>query len=168
MAEAGALPAALMTVLDQVDDRGLAILTGGPGIGRSTALARLAGRARGPVFSGGGLLTLRHVPGLALSRAIRARVPDRDAPLAAEAVRARLRDGVLILDDVQDADPLTLAVLPLLAPHCRVLAALRTPSGLPPSTEAALRKAAEAWIPLPGLPADEAHALVARTAAGLT
>ncbi len=167
MAEPGALPPALQTVLDEVGERGLAVLTGGPGSGRSTVLSQLAEQARGPVFTGGGLLTLRHVPGLALSRAVRARVPDRDAPLAAEAVRARLRDGVLVLDDLQDADPLTLAVLPLLARHCRILAALRTPSGLLPATEAALRAAATVWVPVPGLTTDQARALVARTAPGL-
>ena len=96
----------------------------------------------GPVYAGGGLAMLSTVPALALSRAVRARLPAHDVHLLAEAVRSRVRGGLLVLDDLQYADPATLAALPLLAAHCRVLVALRTPHRLGEAADAALREAA--------------------------
>jgi ABC-type hemin transport system ATPase subunit len=109
---------------------GLVVLAGPPGSGRSTLLRRLAAQAPGPAHTGGGLAMLTGVPALALSRAVRARLPAHDVPLLAEAVRSRVRGGLLVLDDLQYADPATVAALPLIAAHCRVLAALRTPHRL--------------------------------------
>ncbi|GGL12217.1 LuxR family transcriptional regulator [Mangrovihabitans endophyticus] len=113
------------------------------------------------VHAGGGLAMLRAVPGLALSRAVRARLPAHDVHLLAEAVRSRVRGGLLILDDLQYADAATLAAVPLLAPHCRVLVALRTPHRI---GQEPLRAAATAWLTVPPLSHDAAAA-VARTAA---
>lgn len=143
---------------------GLLVLAGGPGVGRTTALRELSGRFRGPVFTGGGLATLRHLPGMALARAVRARLPERDVPLAAEAVRARVGDGLLVVDDVHHADPLSLAVLPLLADVSRVVVAIRTPGGLPAGTERALRAAATSWTVLRGLDPAPARELVRQVA----
>ena len=157
----------LDAVRARVAEAGLVVLTGGPEAGRTTALRSVAAGDRGPVFTGGGLATLRHLPGLALARAVRARLPDRDAALAAEAVRTRIRDGLLVLDDVHLADALTLAVLPLLAERSRVLVALRTPSGLPAAAERTLRTAAAQWTPVPPLGRDAARALARRVAPGL-
>jgi DNA-binding CsgD family transcriptional regulator len=146
----------------------MTVLTGGPGSGRSTALRALAAASpAGPIRVGGGLATLRHLPGLALTRAIHVRLPEGDLALATEAVRARVGGGLLVVDDLHWADPLTLAVLPLLAPHCRVLAALRTPSGLPGAAERRLREYATSWTAVPGLADDDAEALVLRVAPGL-
>ena len=146
---------------------GLVVLAGGPGVGRTTALRRLATGFPGPVFTGGGLATLRHLPGMALARAVRARLPERDVPLAAEAVRARVGSGLLLVDDAQHADALSLAVLPLLADVCRVVVAVRTPGGLPPAAEGALRAAAYRWTVLPGLSPPAARALARRVAPAL-
>jgi len=146
---------------------GLVVLAGGPGAGRTTALRALADGFRGPVFTGGGLATLRHLPGMALSRAVRARLPERDAALAAEAVRARVGEGLLVVDDVHHADPLSLAVLPLLADVCRVVVAIRTPGGLPPETERALRAAATRWTVVPGLDPATARAVARQVAPAL-
>ncbi len=162
---ADALHPALHSIHTRLAEPGITVLLGGPGSGRSTTLRSLAAAAAGPVLAGGGLATLRHLPGIALTRAIHARLPENDLPLAAEAVRARVGGGLLVLDDLHWADPLTLAVLPLLAPHCRVLAALRTPSGLPAAVERTLREHATSWTAVPA-PVDP-EALVRGVAPGL-
>lgn len=160
MEDGAALHPALHSIHARLDRPGISVITGGPGIGRTTALAALAGAAQGPVFTGGALATLRHMPLLPLTRAVRTRLPDHDTALLVEAVRTRVKSGLLVLDDLHWADPHTLAVLPLLAEHVRVLAALRTPSGLPSSTVDTLRAAADEWVTLPPLDTDAATALV--------
>src|SRR6185295_19464619 len=119
----------------------------------STVLRRLGESFRGPVFAGGALAMLRGVPALPLSRAVRVRLPAHDAPLLAEAVRSRVRQGLLLIDDLQWADPMTVAALPAIAAHCRVAVTLRTPHRLPGDAEATLRAAATAWLTAPPLPA---------------
>ncbi|MBU2665509.1 LuxR C-terminal-related transcriptional regulator [Actinoplanes bogorensis] len=146
---------------------GLVVLTGPPGSGRSTALRELTAAVPGPVHTGGGLAMLQTVPALALSRAVRARLPAHDVHLLAEAVRSRVRAGLLVLDDIQYADPATLAALPLLAAHCRVLVALRTPHRLSAPALDELRTAATAWVQMPPLTRDEALELARRTAGHL-
>ena len=96
---------------------GLVVLTGPPGAGRSTMLRAVTAATPGPAHTGGGLAMLAAVPALALSRAVRARLPGHDIHLLAEAVRSRVRGGLLVLDDLQYADPATLAALPLIAAH---------------------------------------------------
>lgn len=140
---------------------GLVVLAGPPGCGRSTLLRSVAAAAPGPVHAGGGLAMLTAVPALALSRAVRARLPAHDVHLLAEAVRSRVRGGLLVLDDLQHADPATLAALPHLAVHCRVVVAVRTPHRL---DDTALRAAATAWFDVPPLDPAAALDLARRTA----
>ncbi|MEU8243456.1 LuxR C-terminal-related transcriptional regulator [Actinoplanes missouriensis] len=142
----------------------LVVLTGPPGCGRSTLLRRIAAAVPGPAHVGGGLAMLATVPALALSRAVRARLPGDDVHLLAEAVRSRVRGGLLVLDDVHHADEATLAALPHLARTCRVLVALRTPHRV---ADSALRQAATAWLPVPPLDPGAALALARSTAGGL-
>ncbi|WP_433717090.1 LuxR C-terminal-related transcriptional regulator [Actinoplanes sp. CA-051413] len=144
---------------------GLVVLTGAPGAGRSTLLRRVAAAAPGPVHAGGGLAMLAAVPALALSRALKARLPAHDVPLLAEAVRSRVRGGLLVLDDLQYADPATLAALPHLAAHVRVVVALRTPHRLSEDSVAALRETATAWLEVTPL-SREAALELARRAGG--
>ncbi|MQA25306.1 MAG: LuxR family transcriptional regulator [Micromonosporaceae bacterium] len=151
----------------KLGEPGLAVLTGVPGAGLTTVLRRVASAFRGPVFTGGGLAILRTTAGLALTRAVRVRLPVQDQALTVEAVRSRVRGGLLLVDDLQWADPLTLAALPLLAEHCRIVVALRTPHPLPAEAEQRLRHAAKAWLPVPPLDDDSAAALVRRTAPSL-
>ncbi|MEV4640152.1 LuxR C-terminal-related transcriptional regulator [Actinoplanes sp. NPDC049548] len=146
---------------------GLVVLTGAPGAGRTTLLRRVAATAAGPVHAGGGLAMLATVPALALSRAVKARLPAHDVPLLAEAVRSRVRTGLLVLDDLQYADPATLAALPHLATRIRVVAALRTPHRIPADTLAALREAATAWLDIAPLDPQDAADLARRTAGQL-
>ncbi|OLB74185.1 MAG: hypothetical protein AUI14_24270 [Actinobacteria bacterium 13_2_20CM_2_71_6] len=143
---------------------GLVVLTGGPGVGRSTALRRLGESFRGPVFAGGGLAMLRAVPAFALARAVKVRLPGQDQALLAEAVRSRVRGGLLLIDDLQWADPVTLAALPAIAAHCRIAVTLRTPHQIAVEE---LRGIATAWLTVPSLSAADATALVARIAPGL-
>ncbi len=146
---------------------GLIVLTGAPGSGRSSTLRDIVDSFPGATFTGGGLAILRTVPGLALSRAVRARLPVDDQALTAEAVRSRVRGGLLVIDDLQWADPLTLSALPALADHCRVVVALRTPHRLPTRTMTALRDAAAHWTALPAMTPQQATDLARRTAPGL-
>ncbi|GAA3959554.1 LuxR C-terminal-related transcriptional regulator [Actinoplanes auranticolor] len=147
---------------------GLVVLTGAPGAGRSTLLRKVAAAAPGPVHAGGGLAMLAAVPALALSRALKARLPAHDVPLLAEAVRSRVRGGLLVLDDLQYADPATLAVLPHLAAHVRVVVALRTPHRLPEPSVAALRETATAWLEVPPLTREPALELARRAGGQLS
>ena len=135
---------------------GLTVVAGPAGIGK-TALVRAAAE-RIPLVATGGLATLRHRPGLPLTRALRAPVPPDDVPLAAEAVRVRLRDRLLLVDDLQWADPYTLAVLAVLADSMRIVATTRVP---------VLRSAATTWLDVPPLPDDAAAALVLSVAPGI-
>jgi DNA-binding CsgD family transcriptional regulator len=143
---------------------GLVVLVGGPGVGRSTALRRLGEAFRGPVFAGGGLAMLRAVPGFALTRAVRVRLPATDQALLAEAVRSRVRNGLLLLDDLQWADPVTVAALPAIAEHCRIAVTVRTPHQLDVT---GLRRVAAAWLTVPALSPTDATALASRVAPGL-
>jgi DNA-binding CsgD family transcriptional regulator len=147
---------------------GLVVLTGAPGAGRSTLLRQVAAAAPGPVHAGGALAMLSAVPALALSRALKARLPAHDVPLLAEAVRSRVRAGLLVLDDLQYADPATLAALPHLAAHVRVIVALRTPHRLSDATVTALREAATAWLPVAPLSPPAALELARRAGGGLS
>ncbi|AGZ42547.1 LuxR C-terminal-related transcriptional regulator [Actinoplanes friuliensis] len=147
---------------------GLVMLTGAPGSGRSTLLRRIAATAPGPVYAGGGLAMLAAVPALALSRAVKARLPAHDVPLLAEAVHSRVRGGLLVLDDLQYADPATLAALPHLAEHIRVVVALRAPHRLPAETVAALRATATAWLDVLPLSPDTATDLARRAGGQLS
>ncbi len=146
---------------------GLVVLVGPPGSGRTSLLERTAAAFPGRVLAGGGLAMLRGTAGFALQRAVRARLPVNDHALTAEAVRSRVRDGLLVLDDLQWADPLTLTALPDLARHCRVLVALRTPHRLPAGVEPALRVAATAWLAVPPLAEPAATALARQVAPSL-
>jgi DNA-binding CsgD family transcriptional regulator len=157
----------LARIAATLTEPGLVILTGMPGAGLTTALRRAAMDFRGPVFTGGGLAILRTTPALALTRAVRARLPVADPALLVEAVRSRVRDGLLVLDDLQWADPSSLAALPDIARHCRVLAGLRTPHPLSADVERRLRTAASGWLPLPALDDRAAEAVVRRAAPGL-
>ncbi|MGH8791738.1 MAG: hypothetical protein ACRDXX_03730, partial [Stackebrandtia sp.] len=145
---------------------GMAIVAGPAGCGRTRLLTAVAAAFRGPVYSGGGLSMLRGSPGLALTRAVRAKLPAHDVPLCAEAVRSRVRGGLLVVDDLQWCDAATLAALPHLAATCRVVAALRTPHRLPESAIAALRQHA-LWIDVAPVDDDAAAELVRAAAPGL-
>jgi DNA-binding CsgD family transcriptional regulator len=160
----GSVTEVLDAAVAQLAGPGLVVLVGGPGAGRSTLLRRIGQAFRGPVFAGGGLAMLRGVPGFALARALRVRLPVHDRALLAEAVRSRVRHGLLLLDDLQWADPATIAALPAIAVHCRIAVTLRTPYRV---DVRALRAAARAWLTVPPLSPAQATELARRVAPGL-
>jgi DNA-binding CsgD family transcriptional regulator len=132
---------------------GLVVVAGPSGIGK-TALVHSTGL---PLLATAAAATLRHRPGLPLARALRAPLPVDDVPLAAEAVRIRLHDRVLLVDDVQWADAYTLAVLAAIAPVVPVVVTLRTPSAVADR----LRSLAWVWEDVPPLTDADAARLAA-------
>lgn len=140
-----------------LEQPGLIVIAGLPGAGKSTVARAAAAALKLPIREAGALATLSHVPGLPLSRAIRATLPIGDVHLAAEAVRARIGGAVLLVDDAQWCDRLTLSLLPELATKCRVVATLRDPSPEAEAVTSALRAAATLWVDL--APLDRAAAI---------
>ncbi|MFV2020797.1 helix-turn-helix transcriptional regulator [Micromonospora sp. LOL_023] len=155
------------TVTGRLTQPGLVVVTGAPGCGRSTLLRRVAAAFAGPVHTGGALACLGHVPAFPLSHALRVRLPVDDLALLAEAVRSRVRHGLLVLDDLQWADPATVAVLPAIARHCRVVVAVRTPHLLPEAALAPVRNAAACWLAVPPLELAATADLIHHTAPAL-
>ena len=79
----------------------LVVLTGPPGCGRSTLLRQVSAAAPGPVHAGGGLAALSQVAALALSRAVRAKLPTHDVHLL-----KKVPDSLIMrLDRGRLADP---------------------------------------------------------------
>ena len=150
---------------DALTHPGLVVIAG-PRASGKTALVRATGM---PLLAARALAPLRHRAGLPLARAIRAPIPVDDVALAAEAVRVRLGERALLVDDVQHADAYTLAVLASVAPVVPVAVTLRTPSPIADR----LRAVSRLWLdlsprpdPSPRPDADEPEA-VARTLAAL-
>ena len=141
---------------------GLSVVTGGPGAGKTTLVRHAAQQAGRPLLTGGALSSLRYVPALPLCRAVRAALPTDDPALAVEAVRARLGEAVLLVDDAQWADELTLSLLAELSRHCRVVATVRTPGTAGTAAIAALRPVTTHLVELAPLSAETA-AMVVRT-----
>ena len=146
----------------------LVVVTGAPGQrpqhragapGRRTSAARCSPAA--------GWRCSSDVPACALARAVRVRLPAHDPALLAEAVRSRVRGGLLLIDDLQWADPATVPRSPAIAAHCRVVVALRTPHRLPAEAAEALRAAAAALARGPAAGPGAAADLARQIAPGL-
>lgn len=111
------------------------LVVGEPGIGKTT-VARAAIAASGRrSFEGGGLAALSWMPLLALERAIGRSFGVVDGPRAAADVVRAVADGIVFVDDVQWADPLTIDVVERLAGRVGLVVALRDAA---PSTAAVL------------------------------
>jgi DNA-binding CsgD family transcriptional regulator len=121
------------------------VVVAGPRASGKTAMVRAAGA---PVLAARALAPLRHRAALPLARAIRAPIPVDDVALAAEAVRVRLGERALLVEDVQHADAYTLAVLASLAPVVPVVVTLQTPSPIADRLHAVSRL----WLDLPARP----------------
>ncbi|WP_239460042.1 helix-turn-helix transcriptional regulator [Nocardioides daejeonensis] len=164
---------------------GVGAVIGEPGIGKTALVHRLlaeAGEGRGHL--GGALATVSQISYLALRRAVAAGLPSgawvREPAHVAAAVAAHVADGVLAVEDLQWADPGTLAVLELLAGRVRLVLSVRSgDTGSEPAlalvrrmdaTEVLLRplETADALTLLdsraPGTPPNAAAALLHRAA----
>ena len=130
---------------DALTNPGLVVIAGPRGSGK-TAMVRAAGV---PLLAARALAPLRHRAGLPLARAIRTALPVDDVALAAEAVRIRLGERALLVEDVQHADAYTLAVLASVAPAVPIVVTLRTPSPIADR----LRAVSRLWLDLPLPPA---------------
>ncbi|MFC4334305.1 helix-turn-helix transcriptional regulator [Salininema proteolyticum] len=111
----------------------------------------------------GGLAALRHSAGVVLIRACRAGLPADSVAMLAAAAVSRLRGRVLVVDDLQWADPFSVAALPLIAEHVPVVAALT--SGVDLGVEFGEDATVHALPPLNG---DEAERLVSEAAPTLS
>jgi DNA-binding CsgD family transcriptional regulator len=108
------------------DSRPVSVI-GGAGVGKSTLL-RAAAAARGrPVFAGVCLRSLAWMPLLPLSHALGHEVASDDADAVAIAIAREVRDGTLVIDALQVADPDTLDVIARLAGRIALAVAHRTP-----------------------------------------
>jgi DNA-binding CsgD family transcriptional regulator len=139
-------------------DRGWSVcVVGEAGIGRTTILRALAEAHPGPVLSGGGLQLLAGRDGFALEWAARAALPHDVAGLTDALAERIAGTGLLVVDDLQWADPLTLAAVAALVPTGRVLAAVRT--GDPGTTAALEAVAGSQLVSVPHLDDAEAAAV---------
>lgn len=129
-------------VADALADDRVVLVTGEPGIGKST-VARAAVAAGGRrLHAGAGFATLADMPYVALRQALREPVAG-DPVVVAGRVEAVVGDGVLLLDDLQWVDRATAAVLPLLAGRMPLILTSRDPAaavaGIPDDTMVRIR-----------------------------
>jgi DNA-binding CsgD family transcriptional regulator len=101
------------------------VVVGEAGMGKTTLVRRALVEVGVRWLEGGALGTLAWMPYFPVARALGAPVPVGDAAYVAAHVERSLSGGVLFLDDVQWADADTLALLPLLTPRVRLVAAVR-------------------------------------------
>lgn len=145
---------------------GWVAVVGEAGIGK-TRLIRAAIAASGRTArEGGAFATLSWLPYLALRRAV-GRELAGDAVQAATVVEAVVGPDVLVLDDLQWADPSTLAALEILAGRVQVVAAVRQGDPGEGPARAALGRGDAEVVELSGLADETAAALVRRVRADL-
>jgi DNA-binding CsgD family transcriptional regulator len=132
-------------------------LLGPAGIGKTALLREAAASSGRATFEGGGLSTLSWLPHLPLARALGRSPPPGDSAAVAAFVAEEVADGVLIVDDLQWADPATAAAVVLLAGRVGLLTALRRGDPASAARLEQLEGAGVEPLEVPGL--DEADAL---------
>lgn len=106
-----------------------ALVVGAAGMGKTTLIQEAAHQVGRPLARGASLHFLESKPLLGITRALGAAVEAGDPAQAATTVADLLGDRTLFLDDLQWADADTIAVLPLLAAHVQLVAAVRPGEG---------------------------------------
>jgi DNA-binding CsgD family transcriptional regulator len=150
--------AALRTAIDAGEP---VVVVGEGGIGKTSLLEAAVAGLRRPVHFGGGLAVLQWCAYFPLRRAFGAPPAAGDAVAVAEAYAYRVRDGVLVLDDLQFADAETLDALAFLAVRVPFVGALRPDdAGAAPAREVLERLGAR-FLRLAPLAPDAAATLLA-------
>jgi DNA-binding CsgD family transcriptional regulator len=159
---------AVREVASVVADRGVTVLTGPAGIGK-TAVARAALERAGGWSEGGCLATLEWVPYLAFRRLVGAEVTGQPATVAGLVARTLARQDrtAILIDDVQWADEASLDVVAELADRFAIVTTVRT--GEPRSREVidALSCLGARIVDLAPLPEPDARRLVASRHPGM-
>lgn len=141
------------------DDRP-AVVVGEAGIGKTTLLRAVAAAAGRTVFEGGALSTLSWLQYLPLRRALGRDVAGADPTAAAADVDTAVGAGVLLLDDLQWADPATLETVSLLSGRLGLLTAVRSGAAEADAVVDRLREQGFTVVEVPPVPAGEAAALL--------
>jgi DNA-binding CsgD family transcriptional regulator len=149
----------IVRVADLLAEDRPVVVVGEAGIGKTTLLRSVAAAAGRSVAEGGALSTLSWLQYLPLERALGESVSG-DATAVAATVEARVRDGVLVLDDLHWADTGTLEVVGLLAGRVGLLAGVRRGDHAAPAVLDRLRAAGFVEITLAPLDRRDADTLV--------
>lgn len=141
----------LVRLLDVIERDGAAVVTGEPGIGKTTVM-RAAARASGRrAHEGGGFAILSWRPYLALVRATNV-MSEGDPDWLADAVERVVGPDVLVIDDLQSVDRGTLEALQRLIGRVAILAATRIDDAAGRDAADALTAAGAERIDLAPLP----------------
>lgn len=149
----------LRRLRDVLERDGTAVVTGEPGIGKTTLLRAAAAATGRRAYEGGGLAILAWQPYLALERATNLAL-EGDADWVADAVERIVGPDVLLVDDLQSVDAGTVAVLGRLVGRIAILAATRIDDDVGRAAADALTDAGAERLDLTPLPPDAALALV--------
>lgn len=140
-------------------DQSIAVV-GPSGIGKSTLLRLSAQRQGGKVFVGEALSSLRWMSYLPLIRAVGPPPEGSDASGVAHHVIDTVGTTMLMLDDLQWADPSTLSILPMIAGSVRLLLGVRTEDRGTEAAETAARTCGAMCVRLDRLPEAVASAFL--------
>jgi DNA-binding CsgD family transcriptional regulator len=143
------------------------VVIGEAGIGKTTLLHDAVARSGRPVLEGGALATLSWMEHLCLRRALGRDPRGADTAAIAVDVTEAVGDRVLVVEDLQWAQPSTLDVVALLVGRVAVLASVRTGSAGGDRAMNTLRTAGFAEVRVPPLDDGSARRLVRLVQPGL-
>jgi len=150
----------LRRLVEVIARDGTIVVSGEPGIGKTTLLRAAATMSGRHAFEGGGFAILAWQPYLALARATE-RSLDGDADWVADSVERIVGPDVLLIDDLQSVDQGTLAVLTRLIGRIAILGATRIDDEAGHAAAATLTDAGAERLELAPLPPEAAIALIA-------